>query len=320
MPLLEENAYKNPWYLLNGHFETIVPSMRNAAPSVPYKRSRLDLPDGDFLDLDWLDGDANKLVIISHGLEGSSSRHYVRRSAHFFHARGWSVLAWNCRSCSGEMNKLPRFYHHGATEDLAAVVEEALGRGYKAIVLVGFSMGGSMSIKYLGETRRPSAVRGAVTFSVPCNLKDSAEALELRGNRFYERRFLNKLKVKIELKAQQHEQVVAEGLQDIRNFETFHRRYTVPLHGFETLESFYDAATCDQFFEGLEVPVFVGNAWNDPLLINGCYPLDEAEDNPYLHLKTPQKGGHVGFTIAGDHYTWMEYEAATFMKMVLDLV
>ena len=134
MPYLEEDSYRRPWYFVNGHMETIVPSLLNRAEEVPYQRERLELSDGDFLDLDWLKGSDRKLLIITHGLEGSSDRHYARRPAAFFREKGWSVCAWNCRSCSGEMNRLPRFYHHGATEDLSSVVDHAIAKGFDSIV------------------------------------------------------------------------------------------------------------------------------------------------------------------------------------------
>jgi len=314
MPYLKDDTYERPWYLINKHFETIVPSLRNKADQVIYTRERIELSDGDFLDLDWLVGDSRKLLIISHGLEGSSDRHYVRRPASYFNTQGWSICAWNCRSCSGEMNRLPRFYHHGATEDLESVVDCALAKGYSEIVLMGFSMGGSMSLKYLGESVRPIEVRGAITFSVPCNLKDSALALERKGNRFYEKRFLNKLKKKIELKSEMHDQIDATLLEGMEDFSSFHDHFTVPLHGFDSLDQFYSSATCDQYLESIRVPVLIGNALNDPLLEGGCYPIEKAKQSEFVHLKTPRFGGHVGFNLAKKNYTWMELESEKFLQ------
>jgi len=163
-----------------------------------YEHERLELPDGDFLDLDWMGGNSAKLVIISHGLEGSSERHYSKGVAHYFHQRGWDALAWNCRGCSGEMNRLPRFYHHGATEDIAAVIEHAIQKKYSHIALVGFSLGGSMSLKYVGERKDqlPVQIKSIATFSVPCDLGSSARELDRPRNKFYLHRFLKKLEKK----------------------------------------------------------------------------------------------------------------------------
>ena len=152
MPLIENSSYKKPFYYWNGHWETIIPSMFRKIEGVAYQRERLELNDGDFVDLDCLKQDSSKLVIITHGLEGNSDRHYAKGMAKHFFQNGWDAIAWNCRGCSGDINRLPRFYHHGATEDLAAVVQHALDSNrYKTIVLIGFSMGGSMTLKYLGE-------------------------------------------------------------------------------------------------------------------------------------------------------------------------
>ena len=197
MPLIPSDYQNRPFYLFNAHLETIVPSIfRKVAGG--YLRERLELPDGDFVDLDWMSLQRKILVIISHGLEGNSERHYSKGMARYFFHRGWDALAWNCRGCSGEMNRLPRFYHHGATEDLSAVVDHAIQKGYTNISLVGFSMGGSMSLKYLGEQKDKlnSQVKSAVVFSVPCHLGASAQALDQPENRFYLNRFLKKLEKK----------------------------------------------------------------------------------------------------------------------------
>ncbi len=314
MPILNSSSYsKRPWFLFNKHLETIIPSMFYKIDNINYQRERLELLDGDFLDLDWLGEAEDKLIIITHGLEGSSERHYVQRPAKLFVENGWSALAWNCRSCSGEMNRFPRFYHHGDTNDLAAVVDHAVAKGFKTIVLMGLSMGGSMSLKYLGEPRtRPDAIKGAVTFSVPCNLKDSAVQLKVKGNELYEKRFLNKLKKKILLKAETHDFLDISGLEKMKDFNEFHQRYTVPLHGFESLDDFFRKATCDQYLPDVKYPVLIGNAENDPLLGADCYPIQIAKQSEFINLEMPKVGGHVGFTIRGDTYSWMDRRALEF--------
>lgn len=193
MPIINSSYSNPPVYLFNGHLETIVPSMfRNVDGH--YERQRLELTDGDFLDLDWMRGQSNKLVIISHGQEGNSERHYSKGAASYFHQRGWDALAWNCRGCSGVMNRLPRFYHHGATEDIAAVIDHAIKNQYTTIALMGFSMGGSMSLKYLGERKGKlyPEIKSAAVFSVPCELGSGVRELDKPGKKFYLNRFLKK--------------------------------------------------------------------------------------------------------------------------------
>ena len=301
--------------MFNGHMETIIPSMFFKVPDCEYNRERLELPDGDFLDIDWLKHSKNDfLMVISHGLEGSSDRYYVKRMATFFHARNWDVLAWNCRSCSGEMNRLSKFYHHGATEDLDAVIAHAVGANkYSAIVLVGSSMGGSMSIKYIGEQRRSEIIKAVVTFSVPCNLKDSAIQLQLRSNRFYEKRFVRKLIEKVNQKRLNHPELNNIDLDNVQDFDTFHERFTVPVYGFNNIQEFYHTATCDRYFDGVKVPILICNAANDPMLGELCYPKSYAGNSPYISLEIPKVGGHVGFTLQGKPYSYMELRTEAYL-------
>lgn len=316
MPILSGSSYqKRPFYLVNGHMETIVPSLFRKIDGVAYTRERLELADGDFLDVDWLRSGSDKLLVISHGLEGSSDRHYVKGAARYFHERGWDVLAWNYRSCSEEMNRLPRMYHHGVTDDLEAVINQGLEKQYQEINLLGFSMGGSTTLKYLGEQgdavdRR---ITGAVVFSVPCNLWDSAVQLAKKKNRFYKDRFLGKLKKKIAIKAAMFPDLIdIEGLEVITTFDEFDERYTAPLHGFKDAQDFYVSSSSDQFYHNIRVRSIIINALNDPLLGDKCYPFDIVKNHSYLSLETPKLGGHVGFTrISGP--AWMEERAFEFL-------
>ncbi len=322
MPLLHNTTYRQrPFFLFNGHLETIIPSLFFEVDGITYDRQRMELPDGNFLDLDWLRKPGNnKLMVISHGLEGSSGRHYVRRTAKYFHELGWDILVWNCRSCSGEMNRLPKFYHHGDTEDLSAVINLALsGSAYHEVVLFGYSMGGSMIIKYLGEGRvLDIRIKGAITFSVPLNLADSGNLLKRGFNRFYEQKFLSRLKRKVAAMALLYPgTLTVENLDSIADFDVFHERYTLPLNGFSSLEAFYQSSTCDQFLVDLTVPVFVGNALNDPLLGQKCYQSNTAKNHQKFYLQTPLLGGHVGFTYRNKSYSWMEEKGAAFIRAVL---
>lgn len=321
MPLIKNSSYnQKPFYFFNAHVETIIPSAFFKDKSNIYERQRLELPDGDFLDLDWIKSKQKRLAVITHGLEGSSERFYVKRTAKYFAQRGWDILSWNCRSCSGEMNRLPRFYHHGDTLDLRTVLEYSIKSGnYNEIVLLGYSMGGSMSIKFLGEfPGHFKEIKGAVTFSVPCNLRDSAKVLAKQENRFYERRFLKKLVNKIKKKQFMHPEIFdSKEIASIDSFDEFHKKYTAPLHNFESIEDFYKKATCDQFISRLTVPVLTVNALNDPLLQDGCYPFSLAEKSDMFFLETPKFGGHVGFNIPYTKSSWMELRTEQFIHQII---
>lgn len=310
MPLIP-STYKAPVYLFNAHLETVIPSVFRKVAGT-YQRERLELADGDFLDLDWMSRQQRKLVIISHGLEGSSERHYTKGMAVHFFKHGWDALAWNCRGCSGEINRLPRFYHHGATEDLAAVVDHALRKNYNHIVLVGFSMGGSMTLKYLGEQTRPREIKSAITYSVPCDLGSSASELDKPDKKFYLKRFLKKLEKKIRTKANQFPTLLtAQGFETITSFREFDTRYTAPLHGFADANDFYSRASCYPYLPNIQIPALIVNAENDPFLPRACYPTGLAQHHTHLHLEIPARGGHVGFSLAGKT-NWMETRALEF--------
>lgn len=150
MPLITNTSYTGPSVLFNGHLQTIFPALFRKHLSLPFDRERITTPDGDFLDLDWLRQDSKKLVIICHGLEGDSRRPYMRGMAKHFFQNKYDVLTWNFRGCSGELNIRPFFYHSGATYDLETVVNHAAEK-YAQVYLIGFSLGGNLTLKYLGE-------------------------------------------------------------------------------------------------------------------------------------------------------------------------
>ena len=320
MPIIDHSNYKRPFYLFNQHLETIIPSMFRKIKGVEYQRERIDLEDGDFLDLDWVKDGHGRLVIISHGLEGSSNRHYVKGLAKLFNRNEWDVLAWNCRTCSGEMNRTARFYHHGATDDFKSVVDHAVSLNkYQTIVLIGISMGGSLTLKYLGENEVfPEALLCATVFSVPCNLKSSVLALEKPGNKFYKRRFLKKLKKKIKAKAEiMPDVIISDGFWGIKRFNDFDNRFTAPLHGFKDAEDFYHRVSAENYLDRIRLPTLIVNAKNDPFLPAACYPVDIASDHDYIYLEMPSYGGHVGFSLRGEEFNWAEKRSLSFVKEVI---
>ncbi len=317
MPIQNSSYNNSPWYLFNEHLETIIPSLFYKVKGVEYERERLELEDGDFLDLDWIKNDNRRLLVLSHGLEGSSQRHYIQRPAKFFSNKGWDILAWNNRSCSGEMNRLPRFYHHGATEDIASVIERGLSNGYEEVVLMGYSMGGGMQQKYLGEREVDDRIKGAISFSVPCNVKESAEQLRLKGNQMYERKFIRRFKQKIREKSKLMEFDMT-GIDEVKTFPEFDERFTLKLFpGYRDADDFYSKITSDQYLDKITVPLLIVNALNDPMLGEKCYPVDLARQSDLIHLEMPEKGGHVGFTTSAKDLSYMEHAAERFIEEVI---
>ncbi|MCU0448835.1 MAG: alpha/beta hydrolase [Bernardetiaceae bacterium] len=310
MPISPPAPYRPPFYYFgNAHLQTVVPSLFRQVRGPAYVRERLPTPDGDFLDLDWAKRGSNRLLIVTHGLEGSADRHYVKGLIAALHPHGWDGLGWNCRSCSGELNRLPRFYHHGDTPDLALVVDHALAQGYQTVVLAGFSLGGSLTLKYLGERGAavPAQVKKGLAVSVPCRLAECGAELSKPSKMFYTRRFLKKLNAKIRAKAaQMPHHLSLEPLASIRIFEDFDNAYTAPLHGFASAHDYYERASSIHYLAGVRVPTLLISALNDPFLTPGCFPVEVAQAHPYLHLEMPAQGGHVGFEQAGSPRTYVE--------------
>jgi predicted alpha/beta-fold hydrolase len=317
MPIVSSTYSRPPIYLFNGHLETIIPSLFREVTGVNYSREKIDTPDGDFLNLDWTKVGSEKLLILSHGLEGDSKRHYALGLAKLFNQNGIDVLVWNNRTCGGEMNLTPILYHHGASYDLDAVVQHVIQRhDYKEVFLSGISMGGAQTLKYLGEKGAdlPPQITRAAVYSTPCNLVTSAATLKLRSNFFYKNRFLGKLKRKMEAKALQFPDLIdLDLLRKVQDFDAFDTLFTARLHGFKNAADFYKSVSADNWMDRIEVPTLILNALNDPLLGEGGYPVELAESNLNIHLEMPERGGHTGFIIKGEEFTYGEIRIAKFL-------
>ncbi len=315
MPVIVSAFRPAPW-LHNGHVQTILPVLLRRRVRVTFARERLELADGDFLDLDWIKARRDRVAILTHGLEGSSAQTYIRGMAAALGAAGWDVLAWNFRGCSGEPNRLPRAYHSGETGDLAAVIAHAVAAGYRRVALVGFSLGGNVVLKYLGEAPAHPAVTAAVAISAPLELDPCARKLDREwSNRIYLRRFLVSLVAKIEAKARLFPgKVDATGVRRMRSFQEFDDRYTGPLHGFRDAADYWTRASARQFLPQITVPTLLLSPRNDPFLAPEAYPWREAEANPHLFLEAPDSGGHVGFLdFKRGIRPWSERRAVEFL-------
>jgi predicted alpha/beta-fold hydrolase len=295
MPVVA-SQFDPPRFLRNPHLQTILPILWPRRLHVAFERERLELPDGDFVDLDWLRTGRSRVAIISHGLEGCSGNGYVRGTAAAMRDAGWDVLAWNFRGCSGEANRLARFYHSGETGDLGAVVGHA-ARRYETIALIGFSLGGNVTLKYLGEAPPHRGVTCAAAVSVPVDLASSARALDRRpGNRIYLRRFMKTLVAKVEAKATRiPDELSASGASAIGTFAEFDDRYTAPLHGFRDAADYWQRSSARGYLAGISVPTLLLNARDDPFLTEESFPFPEAERSARLTLEAPAHGGHAGF-------------------------
>ncbi len=316
MPVESNPSFHPPWWLRNAHAQTLWPSLVRKVPGLSWQRERLELADGDFLDLDWSRTGSRRLVVVTHGLEGNSRRAYVAGMARAANRRGWDALAWNFRGCSGEPNRLCRSYHSGATEDLAAVVARAARDGaYDRVAVVGFSLGGNLTLKYLGELgAAPGLVCGGAGLSVPCDLRAAAMKMAGPACAFYMRRFLQDMGGKMREKARQFPgSLDLSALEGMTTFQQFDDAFTGPMHGFQDAEDYWAKCSAKRFLPRIRVPTLVLNALDDPFLAPECFPFAEATANDHVTLDAPSLGGHVGFVSAGADY-WSERRTIEFLS------
>jgi hypothetical protein len=320
MPLIERSSFPGaPRWQFNGHLQTLAPGILRRVKGIDYQRERIETPDGDFLDLDWLLHGNERLVILTHGLEGSSAGQYIRGTARHFVRHGWDALAWNCRSCSGEMNRRFRMYHHGDTEDIDTVIRHALATGrYESIVLVGYSMGGNITMKYLGTKgdNVPPQIRAGVAFSSPCDIAAGSNALDRWDNYIYKKRFMAFLVRKMHLKNKQFPgKLDVSKLKDVRRWHDFDEWFSAPICGYATAAEFHRNASAKNFLAGIRVPTLLVNAVNDPILTPECFPTEIAESHPYFYFELAPGGGHCGFRARGDRESsWSERRALEFCE------
>lgn len=315
--IVNNSSYPKPRWLPGQHFETIIPSLFRKVKVSPTTKERISTQDNDFLDIDWYKVGSKQLVIVSHGLEGSSESQYALGVARYFSAKGIDVACWNYRGCSGEINRQPRFYHSGATDDLKVVIEHGIQKGYTSIALMGFSLGGNLTLKFLGEASGAfPQIKTAVVFSVPLHLSAGCDEISKPKNILYANRFLKRLKKKVKEKHKlMPKDLPLNGVDKVRNLRDFDNMFTGPLHGFIDAEDYYQKSSALYFMDQIATPTLVVNALNDPFLPKECYPIEQLREHPYVYFEAPDHGGHVGFRPASnDGSYWSERRAFDFIK------
>jgi predicted alpha/beta-fold hydrolase len=323
MPLIETDSLISPYWLPNGHFQSIYPALFRKVNGVKYFREKIVTPDEDFLNLDWSyskNTSSKHLAILTHGLEGDSNRQYMLGMVKVLNQLGYDCLAWNFRSCGGEMNNAARFYHSGATEDLELVIQYAADRGYDNINLIGFSLGGNLTLKYLGENRPElnQRIKKALVFSVPMDLKACSLAIIKRENRVYMHRFLNTLNPKVAAKAALYpERISVSDKKLVKTLYDFDHIYTAPLHGFSGADDYYEQCSSMHFVKNITVPTMIINAKNDPIVPFSSLPLETLKNHGSVTLVASGEGGHCGFRPSKltEEFYWSEQRAAEFLKL-----
>lgn len=320
MPIYFNQSFNPKGILRNGHIQTLYPNLFRKV-NLHSHRHRIELDDQDFLDIDFFPVQSKKLLILTHGLEGNSKAQYTCGMARTFLAQHFDVIAWNMRSCSGEINKTRGFYHSASHADLEQVVNWALDhKDYQEIHVAGFSLGANVTANFLAHSAKKfdSLVKSGILISAPCDLKSSIENLQRPIFKIYREQFLYTMRKKI---IKKHKAI---GLDDfpvnrvgkIKTFVEFDDLFTAPLHGFKDALDYYEKASSRPHLSSIEIPTLIINSKDDPFLTKECFPIEIAKKSKHLHLEITKHGGHLGFLEDFDFkkMNYSEKRAMTFVK------
>ncbi len=318
---MESPSYHPPWWYRGRHLQTLWGPLFRRFRRPPLRRQRVQTPDGDFIDLDWLHAApaVAPLVLVLHGLEGSSRSHYVSGLLREVAALGLRGVALNFRSCSGELNRAPRLYHSGETSDLDRVISMLIEREPTLrLGLVGVSLGGNVALKWLGERgpEAPAQVVGAVAISTPFDLAACAAVLD-RGfaRALYTAEFLRSMKAKVRAKAHLYNgRLDVEAACAARTFAEYDRLVTAPLNGFADERDYWARSSSGAYLPAIRRPCLLINAVNDPFMPASALPREAGARSPWLDTLFPAEGGHAGF-LEGPvgRRSWAERRALGFL-------
>ena len=309
--------FRAPIWARNPHAQTVLGALQDRAGGEALTRERVTLPDGDFLDLDWLIPSpcTRRVVLVLHGLEGSSRSPYITRLLRYCRAAGWKAVVMHFRGCSGEPNRLPRGYHAGETQDLQTIVDLLMSRHPEGVCAVGYSLGGSVLLKWLGERGDQAPLKAAEAVSVPFELASAAQRLDSGPSRLYQWVLLRWLR------RSQARKVRGQGgdvrfLKALRNFRAFDGAITAPLHGFRDADDYYRRASCRPYLRHITVPTLLVQAEDDPFLMPGSTPAAD-ELAGAVRLELYPQGGHVGFIAGGTPWAprfWLDDRLGAFLR------
>lgn len=302
--------FKPAWWCRGPHMQTLWPYLFRRTPRVDLRRERLELPDGDFLDLDWTSNSHGPIVIVLHGLEGSSDSKYARGLLKAVHDHGWRGVVMHFRGCSGEPNRLPRSYHSGETTDLAYVVKLLQDREPETpLFVVGFSLGGNVLLKWLGEIGTQAPIKAAVAVSVPFLLGEPAKRLDQGFSRVYQWGLMRSMRNAVAEKRRRMKlPLKIQDLSKLKTFWDFDEYITAPLHGFAGADDYYRRSSSRQYLKGIQIPTLIVQSRDDPFMTDAVIP-QSGELSSTIQLEIYDSGGHVGF-VGGKarwapHY-WLE--------------
>ncbi|MGZ3236442.1 MAG: YheT family hydrolase [Burkholderiaceae bacterium] len=313
-------TYRAPHWLPGGHLQTIYPATCIVKPPVAYRRERWNAPDSDFVDIDFVDGKPNQpLIVLFHGLEGSSDSHYCRALMAQINALGWSGAIPHFRGCSGELNNAPRFYHSGDAQEVDWILRRLMAyrtqRQASKFYVAGVSLGGNALLRWLGESQHQAEIiDAACSISAPLDLAGGGAALSRGLNMLYTRSFLRTLKPKCLKKLEQFPGLFdREKMLSTRDLYEFDNVVTAPLHGYRNTEDYWNRASAKHVLTDITVPTLVLNAQNDPFLPAHHLPRSAASS---VTLEYPKQGGHVGFAVGSlpGSLNWLPQRMLQFLE------
>lgn len=291
-----DGCFEPAWWCRGPHAQTLWARLLRRMPEIQYWRERLELPDGDFIDLDWSENGQGPIIIVLHGLEGSSHSPYARGIMRAIENRGWRGVVMHFRGCSGEPNRLARSYHSGDTGDLAHLVNTLRRREpLTPLAAVGFSLGGNVLLKWLGKSDSAAPLRAAVAVSVPFVLHQTADRLNRGFSRLYQWQLLRCLCRSVAEKRRKMElPLISRDLSSLKSFRDFDEHVTAPLHGFDSADHYYSVSSSRQYLGGISVPTLLLHAQDDPFMTEKVIPRP-GELSEKVSLEVSPCGGHVGF-------------------------
>lgn len=293
--------YKAPGWCPGGHLQTVLPARLSPRPHVVYRREEVDMPDGDFMLWDWVTpepfGVETPVLVLFHGLEGASDSHYALALMHACAQRGWRGVVAHFRSCGGKINRLPRAYFAGDSNDCEWVLKTIKARFPAApLYAVGVSLGANQLSKYLGDRGEDAQlVTAAAAIGAPLDLVAGSERVNKGVNVLYADMFLSTLKPKLEEKARMFPTLIdIEAVRRCKTLYDFDSIYTAPIHGFYSAMDYWQRCSCKPVLGNVKVPLLFLIARNDPFLPAWALPTADQVSN-YVTTEFPQEGGHIGF-------------------------
>jgi predicted alpha/beta-fold hydrolase len=315
---MNDDSFKPSWWLRSPHLQTLWPAFFKRRHKLDLISEQVELDDGDFVDICWSKNEAEKAVLVLHGLEGSLESHYANGIVYQLEQAGYKPVFMYFRGCSGRINRLPRAYHSGDTADISAIVEHIkVKTGRYPYGVVAYSLGANALLKWLGETGANNPIKKAVAVSVPFRLHDAGKRLEVGVSRIYREHLLSSLRNTYTEKFKRLSTPLTIDVARLKSFWDYDDQVTAPLHGFSGAREYYDRSSSRQYLKTIHVPTRIIHASDDPFMFRDTVPeADELSDN--IDFLLTQQGGHVGF-ISGKTpftaYSWCEKKIIEFMRL-----